>query len=159
MIFSVVALACAGSHAFVAPHLLYRCKLSNGDHFTTPDSSCEGSPGAVKEETFGCTASTGTPLSRCFNGKDDHMCVTGTQCPAGYKFESNLGNMPPPASGDRTLYRCRDGADHFDTTDSNCEGQTVEGILGYLDGALVYSSRARCCCHTFRARRFQLHGD
>ena len=83
----------------------------------------------------GDTASAGTPLTRCFNGKDDHMCVTGdcTQCPSGYTCESSLGNMR--ASGDRTLYRCRDGSDHFDTTDSTCEGQTVEGILGYLSSS------------------------
>ena len=110
-------------------HRLYRCKLSDGTHMTSTDSGCEGASGAVMEASFGCTAAAGTPLSRCYK-TPDHMCVTGTQCPAGYKFDGNLGNLP--ASGDVTLYRCRAGNTHFDSTDGACEGQKVEGALGHL---------------------------
>jgi hypothetical protein len=30
------------------------------------------------------------------------------------------------------LYRCNTSQDHFVSQDSKCEGQTVDGILGYV---------------------------
>jgi hypothetical protein len=31
-----------------------------------------------------------------------------------------------------TLYRCNAGGDHFASGQANCEGQTTEGLLGYV---------------------------
>ena len=48
------------------------------------------------------------------------------------RLEGWLFTSPPPSPLIGTaVYRCRAGIDHFDSTASGCEGQLVDGLLGY----------------------------
>ncbi|WP_434739441.1 hypothetical protein [Micromonospora sp. SH-82] len=71
------------------------------------------------------------------------QCVTGTDRFTSPQFncegKSNIGEIgyaysAPPAAPNRAFYRClvRSNGEHFDSVDPNCEGQRLEGLLGYL---------------------------
>ncbi len=50
----------------------------------------------------------------------------------GYATESVFRFFANADSGTRAIYRCSGSGGHFVSTMSNCEGQSVEGILAYL---------------------------
>jgi hypothetical protein len=56
------------------------------------------------------------------------------QGPAWKVFTSGTNRVP--------LYRCRYGSFHFASLQSNCEGQTVEGVMGYGNATSVQGSVA-----------------
>ena len=61
----------------------------------------------------------------------DHMATTGLPAP-GYTFETTYGLLSvTQLAGTHALYSCKIGNDEFTSTTSNCEGQTVVGLLGY----------------------------
>ena len=67
----------------------------------------------------------------------DHLqgLTQGEGAPA-YKYEGVsfkvLTAASPATKGDIPLYRCRIGTRHFVSNSANCEGQTVEGRLGFV---------------------------
>lgn len=87
---------------------------------------------------------TGTKtLYTCDVGGTDEMTSTSTTCEStgatpkalGYIFSSSgTGRIP--------LIRCRKDGDHFDSIDSACEGNTVDGTLGYIYPASVFKTSA-----------------
>ena len=94
--------------------------LSSGPPTTTPDQSM---------------ALLGQ-WNRFYNGRD-HDAITGVPA-SGYHFESTLGDLySTQVSGTRPLYSCENaGWDEFTSQSSTCEGQHVNGLLGY-----IYSSK------------------
>ena len=65
-----------------------------------------------------------------------HFTTTSSLCEGTVniplRLEGWLFTSPPPSPLTGTaVYRCRAGIDHFDSTASGCEGQIVEGLLGY----------------------------
>jgi surface antigen len=68
-----------------------------------------------------------------YSTSTDHWVTTGGTPAAGYGFESTLGFLSEdPGSGQRTLYSCVTGGDHFVSPDPGCEGRTVLGALGEI---------------------------
>lgn len=65
----------------------------------------------------------------------DHMLVDFQASPPGYQLEG--GGSPAfylkaaAEAGTVAIYRCRIGSDHFLSNGADCEGQVVEGLLGY----------------------------
>jgi hypothetical protein len=45
----------------------------------------------------------------------------------GYAYSGRVAGLNLLA-----LYRCSTGHDHFASTNSNCEGQTAQELLGYI---------------------------
>lgn len=79
---------------------------------TTMLYSCDRSSDNMTSKSAGC----------------ENTGVTGT--PLGYAWNSAAA-VPSPLVA-VAVYRCWSGADHFDSTSSNCEGRTSEGLLGYF---------------------------
>lgn len=84
-------------------------------------------------------------LSRYYNAAGDHF--TNTSMPpstGGYHYEKTFGQtLPTPVSGTHMLYSCKISSDYFTSLQSNCEGQTYVGQLGYVyDSALPDGSTA-----------------
>ncbi len=52
-------------------------------------------------------------------------------CSGGSTPDGPFHLYPNPGADRVAIYRCYSGADHFMTTDSNCEGRTYERLLGY----------------------------
>jgi peptidoglycan hydrolase-like protein with peptidoglycan-binding domain/beta-N-acetylglucosaminidase len=86
------------------------------------------------------------PLYECFIGGWDYMTSTSLTCEGqgvtgqllGYVFPKKVdatgGVVAGPSADLPTvqLKRCMIRADHFDSTQSNCEEQTAGGVLAYL---------------------------
>jgi len=121
-------------------HTIYRLSYS-GLH-EEADTSTER-PGATLEGTFVLAnyprpGANPSPIFRCFVNSSttndfpsfDRSCEgQGSQnlhSILGYSFEPSLPGVQP-------FYRCAviGGSDHFVSWDSHCEGQNVEGLLGY----------------------------
>lgn len=121
-------------------HTIYRLNY-NGVH-EEADTSTER-PGATLEGSFVLAnyprpGANSSPIFRCFvNGSTtndfpsfDRSCEgQGSQnlhSILGYSFEPTLPGVQP-------FYRCVviGSSDHFVSWDSHCEGQNVEGLLGY----------------------------
>ncbi len=51
---------------------------------------------------------------------------------ANYNSEGSFSFFANADSGTKAIYRCNGAAGHFVSTVSNCEGQSVEGVLAYL---------------------------
>jgi hypothetical protein len=85
----------------------------------------------------------------------DHMAIVAAP-PAGYGFESVLGHLlSAPAAGTHAIYSCLNiGWDEFTSSYSNCEGQTVRGLLGY-----IYDSPTTGAAAVYRCRIGSDHFD
>jgi hypothetical protein len=88
------------------------------------------------------------PLFRFTNGSDYLLTAYLGENPEDYDFDGvafrvykNGGN------GRRPLYRCRTSWDHFTSWSSNCEGQTKEGVLGYVSKTETEGSREIWRCN------------
>ncbi|HEV2889973.1 MAG TPA: M23 family metallopeptidase [Frankiaceae bacterium] len=69
--------------------------------------------------------------NRYYNGSD-HSALTGSPL-AGYRLESTLGSLlASQAGGTVPIYSCNIGTDEFSSLQSNCEGQRVNGRLGFI---------------------------
>jgi subtilisin family serine protease len=106
--------------------------LSTGDH-----ASATSPPGGYALEggigTVNTSAAPGThPIYQCLVGGRDFMTSLASNC-EGTQFIGVIGFLydSPPGPGNTPVRRCRIGSEHFDSPTSNCEGQIVEGILGY----------------------------
>ena len=100
-------------------------------------------PGAIWEASFALShiprltgAGATQPIYRCLNStqpKDDYLSLV-RNCEGGGKLHSIVG-FSYVSSDTRVMpfYRCgvRGRSDHFISWDANCEGQWVEGQLGY----------------------------
>jgi len=77
------------------------------------------------------------PIYRLFNGTDHLYSVSQTEgTTSGYHYEEEAFLLAPSSgSGLVPLYRCLYSKGHFLSTQSNCEGETVEGVLGYMSSA------------------------
>lgn len=112
---------------------IFRCVLA-GKHTVSQSSSCDG---GHNEGELGCLAAAATgdsnPLYVCQNG-DDQLQTVLTDC-EGLPMVGSLGWIwPSPSSlANIPLYRCiKTGSiDHFLSVSSECEGQTIEGLMGY----------------------------
>lgn len=73
------------------------------------------------------------PFRRSFNASlGDHWVTTGNVT-SGYALESVMGHLyMTPRPGTYGLYGCQIGNDHFISTSSTCENQTILGINGYI---------------------------
>lgn len=80
------------------------------------------------------TAGT-TALYSCQNGLRDRFLRTeGTGC-GGYPLVHPEGYLyTTPAAGRVPLYACLAASSHFASTRADCEGQRVEGLLGFMRG-------------------------
>jgi len=77
-----------------------------------------------------------------------HADVTGTP-PAGFNYEETLGDLLLVSEpGTTLLYSCQSGVGEFTSPNSNCEGQHVNGAIGYIYNApptgLVTRAVYRC---------------
>lgn len=78
------------------------------------------------------------PIYRFYNGKHFYTPGFSEGINAGFASEGiSFKTFVSSASGMHALYRCYAGSgDHFVSTASNCEGQSVIYLLGYVfDGA------------------------
>ncbi len=85
--------------------------------------------------TVNTVSGAGThPIYQCRVGGWDYMTSLSPTCEGttvvgviGYLYDS------PPSAANHPIRRCRvaGNGNHFDSPTSNCEGQIVEGILGY----------------------------
>lgn len=78
-----------------------------------------------------------------FSTKDDHMLTANFgENPRTYGYDGAGFKLYDNDGTNRTeLYRCLSGYDHFASTSTNCEGQKMEGSLGYLStktGSPIY---------------------
>ncbi|AUG76854.1 hypothetical protein CFP65_1989 [Kitasatospora sp. MMS16-BH015] len=70
-------------------------------------------------------------LSR-YVGKGRHLVITG-QAPDGYRLEGSLGELLlAQQPGTHPLYDCQYGGGQFTSRQADCEGQHVNGLLGWL---------------------------
>jgi subtilisin family serine protease len=72
------------------------------------------------------------PVYRFWNGRD-HITSTATSI-SGYQREAMLGSVrTSPEAGTRPIYQCLVGGwDYMTSIDSNCEGQRIIGLIGYV---------------------------
>ncbi|OHV73016.1 hypothetical protein [Pseudofrankia sp. BMG5.36] len=92
-----------------------------------------------------------------YNNGPDHAALTGP-APAGYQSEGVLGSVYQSSGvpGTRPLYACWAGSDSFTSAASNCEGQQVAGVLGWIYGSApsTPATRAIIRCNTGRGDHF-----
>ncbi|MFH8224062.1 hypothetical protein ACH4C2_33725 [Streptomyces sp. NPDC018057] len=106
---------------------LYRCRIADGEHFVSHDPKCEG----MQQETLLGYVVARAAVTRSIRGTDHAEGTAGLS--AGYRAEAVHGYLSLVAEpGTEALYQCRAGGDDFTSLDSACEGQTVQGTLGYL---------------------------
>jgi hypothetical protein len=124
--------AYASPPANIPNQAVYRCTVNGtGEHFDSNDINCEGQHAEFR---LGYTEAK-EPLTRYYNPTTGDHGTGVLSVPAGYHFEYQLGTLlkTPPTNG-VPLYGCMIGTDEFTSTDSNCEGQTVLGPLGWAYG-------------------------
>ena len=106
-----------------------RCTTTvGGEHFDSNDPGCEGQH---VEGVIG-NAIAQTSLAR-YNG-GEHVTLTWG-APSNYRFESSLGQVYKTGAmaGTHPLYECiAGGVDNFTSPASNCEGQKMVGLLGWV---------------------------
>ncbi|STX28298.1 Uncharacterised protein [Legionella beliardensis] len=94
----------------------------------------------MTRKPVGATAPATVAIEDCisnWNGATDHLIsVDGVCAKAGYKRQRTLGWIyTTPQANTTALYRCwspNKYKTHFASTDSACEGETAEFILGYI---------------------------
>ena len=106
---------------------IYRCTtVTTGEHFDSPASNCEGQ----RYESLLGYAVAYTAWNRWNNG--DHKAILGPG-PSGATWEGTLGHLlTSQITGTVPVYSCNVGADEFTSLTSNCEGQKVNGLLGFI---------------------------
>ncbi len=110
---------------------LYRCVRPGIGHFATDDAGCEGQ---TNEGRLGYLRARTPALAR-YVSSSDHLVTSGVPGP-GYALELVHGFLLGEPGGDRSaLYECRVGGDAFLSLDQGCEGQTEQGLAGYLYAA------------------------
>ena len=110
--------------ASVPTRPIYRC--TSGEHFDSPASNCEGQ----RYESLLGYAVAYTAWNRWNNG--DHKAILGPG-PSGATWEATLGHLlTSQVTGTVPVYSCNVGADEFTSLTSNCEGQKVNGLLGFI---------------------------
>jgi hypothetical protein len=79
------------------------------------------------------------PLYGCISGQKDTLTPDrfvsrDATCEGQYPLGINgfIYQQPPAGIANRAIYRCFNNKGHFVSTASNCEGQTVESLLGYV---------------------------
>jgi hypothetical protein len=83
-------------------------------------------PGVSMVQLWECTRSTGermTTVSPTCEGQTGYTIVS-----LGYAWVNPIGGSTPSAR----IYRCLNGADHFESLSATCEGFTVEHPTAYL---------------------------
>ncbi len=104
---------------------IYRCTTTTG-HFDSPARNCEGQR---YESRLGYAVAY-TAWNRWNNG--DHKAILGPG-PSGATWEGTLGLLlTSQVTGSAPLYSCNIGADEFTSPSSTCEGQKVNGFLGFI---------------------------
>ena len=101
-------------------------KLTPGGYYPTGFIHFGGTPPAV--------SSNSGPLLGHWNrwNNGDHSAITGT-APSGATFEGTFGDLlSVPSAGTTPLYSCNAGTDEFTSPASNCEGQRINSLLGYI---------------------------
>jgi hypothetical protein len=85
-------------------------------------------PGPGKVRLRGCQVVSGGVLT------SDRFLSLDSGCEGHHLLGTNgwLFQSPPAGVAVKPLYRCNTGTGHFASNLSNCEGNTVEGLLGYL---------------------------
>jgi hypothetical protein len=103
---------------------------SNGSIAVANNSAQQSSPAALAPVTHVPT----TALRRYFlpGHPGDHMTTIGVG-PGNYQLEQLLGYVLTQQIPDTApLYSCNVGWDWFTSRQSDCEGKTVDGLLGYV---------------------------
>ena len=115
---------------------IYRCRvLSNNDHFDTPSAECEGAA-AVDEEKLGYAIAV-VPWNRYDNPSSGFHEDISAAPGSGFNFESTLGDLySVSVAGTAPLYSCQTGPSEFTSKSATCEGEHLNGLLGY-----IYASR------------------
>ena len=95
-------------------------------------------PSYAYEATLGYLLETGGPgrtaLYSCRAGGTDQFLSADPGCEGreGLGREGFVYASPPASEETVPLYRCKTASHHFATARADCEGQTVEGLMGYL---------------------------
>jgi hypothetical protein len=94
------------------------------------------------------------PIYRAYNGEDHLQGLQQGEGAPAWKSEGISFHVlkTAPAAASYQLYRCRLTNDnnrfHFLSNDAHCEGQTVDGLLGY-----VYAAQAANTKPIYRCRK------
>jgi len=99
------------------------------EHFDSNDPNCEGKPSTGP---LGYMLAR-TELSRTVRDDGQDRSTNGGGLPPGFRLEGTFGYLSWTAEpGTQLLFSCQNNGSEFDSTDPNCEGQKVDGPLGYV---------------------------
>ncbi|MFC5684896.1 LamG domain-containing protein [Amycolatopsis mediterranei] len=108
---------------------VYRCN-GGGNRFDSNDPACEGA--GTSEGLLGYTLAYGR-LARLYSDVARDHLTTDRGAPPGFRTEGAQGVVPlVDQPGTQPLVSCYAGADQFLSTDSACEGKTVERGIGRI---------------------------
>ncbi|MBT2502382.1 LamG domain-containing protein [Curtobacterium sp. ISL-83] len=100
----------------------------SGSHFemSLGDLLSPGQTGTGLTALYSCAVSNGNMTSS--SSTCEGTGATGSALGYAWKTASAVPAPLKPVA----VYRCYSGADHFDSHSANCEGRTVESLLGYF---------------------------
>ena len=106
------------------------------DHFTAASGNQYWNT-VVKEGPLGFVSTTqfsgSHPLYTCFTSNYEQFTSSFANCEGTGSTAQILGWVSSThIEGTVPLYRCRINREHFDSLAANCEGQIVEGVLGFV---------------------------
>jgi hypothetical protein len=112
----------------VATLPLNRC-LSGERRFDSNSATCEGK---TVDGLLGYVLAY-APLTRYYHPRIGEHAVSTSAVPRGYRHEGTFGVVPMTEEpGTVPLMSCVDGVDRFLSTDTGCDGKTVEVRLGSI---------------------------
>ncbi|MCE7003067.1 LamG domain-containing protein [Kibdelosporangium philippinense] len=112
----------------VATVPLYRC-VAGQELFDSNQASCEGK---TVDVLLGYVLGY-APLTRYYHPKIEEHAVSTSMVPNNYRYEGTFGVLAlTNEPGTVPLMSCVDGTDRFVSTNTSCDGKTVEVQLGYL---------------------------